>query len=182
MSEAVRPTHPELLARVEAALESTPGLSERRIEESCDPPLPQAFLSKAKRGGNSGARSEPTWARLKAWLDQHYPSAVQVELARQTDEQGVLQDLAHRLRNAQTLEELGEAMKIVTELNVLGTISDPRARCLQILSLERRQLFKMLEEQRKAVDARKPVVVHIVWSSDWRAKVATNEAAANAEG
>lgn len=145
------------------------GLSDREIEKRVG--LPQAFVSKGRAGGNKGPKAEGNWERLRAWLDENFPQFATPE----------------RETNSSTTMEVLEALERTTDfasLDVLSKrvsaaiISEDMPAALGKLVIEalreRRQVLERALEERRAIDARKPVTVRVVWQSDWRRKLEVN--------
>lgn len=137
---------------------------------------------------NAHPTADASWARLEAWLDGKSPpdspdpspaqpvSPPTQPSANETRDDGLVTELAHRMRDAATVSELDDCMRRVGELNALGVVDDRRADSLTKVCRERRMILIEIEEQRRAVDSRRPVTVRVIWSTDWRRKVAENQA------
>lgn len=163
---------PEPGERPELARARATGLSDRQIEQRVPGGLPQGFLSKARSGGHTGARSEGSWSKLRAWLDEVFPapagtpsspssagasaaSAEILALIEGSKDFGTLDALSKRLLRATFAEEIPEKL----------------GRLMIDATKERRQVLERALEEQRAIDSRKPVEIRIVWVNEWRKKV-----------
>lgn len=156
---------------------------------------PHGFLCKAWNGEREGPQSENTWAMLVKMFGLASIPAVPgpvpaagaplSSMPAVPGEPGAPQapsELVLAIRDADSLEKLDGLTKLVLE-GVALPMTDPRhlgpnvGNSLRALIYERRQILGAIVEEQRRVDARKPVEVRIVWTSDWREKVAANEAA-----
>lgn len=167
--------HEELLARAAAT-----GLSDREIEKQV--PLAQAFMAKARRGGNDSARAESSWEKLGAWLNSRQAAAVdgrgpvvspspaaagpttetsaagqakRAALVRQMREAASLED--SNLTHAMIAEGLGEGW-------LSGTVSQ---RMLQVADSQRKTIALILEAKARAKNTG-PMRIEVVYVQDWR--------------
>ena len=81
------------------------------------------------------------------------------------------------MATATTLDALDAALKTVLELCARGVLAELKARALKEICTERRQVLAAIEEQRRAMDAGKPVEVVCVWENSWEPKVKANQEA-----
>lgn len=175
-------TNPEILARVDRC-----GLSDREVEKRSG--IPQAFISKARRGGSATGKASPSWRRLLSWLDTYHPEPVKAQAPRANGSpEGpglgtpVVEELVARYRAAASPREYLNADQYLLELAARGDVDRQVAQTILEISKEARQKLKYARQEEARIDARKAVEVRVVWVSDWREKVEHNRRADEEDG
>lgn len=151
-------TRPDLVARVEAA-----GLTDSGAER--DAGLPQAFLSKARRGGCAGPGARASWIKLQGWLDQHHPTGAAKGARVVADNEATLDEFAGQIRASVTLEEVEAVGRRAEELLVLGVISERMSDALAKLLHQRRMAIETRMEHAAKIQGNAPVKVEVEWST-----------------
>lgn len=165
---------PEPGERPELARARATGLSDRQIEQRVPGGLPQGFLSKARSGGHTGARSEGSWSKLRAWLDETFPAAPGTAGASPPVQPGAsaasteILALIEGSRDFGTLDALSKRLLRAT---FAEEISQTLGKLMIEATKERRQVLERALEEQRAIDSRKPVEIRVVWVNDWRKKV-----------
>lgn len=156
------------------------GLSDREVEKQV--PLAQAWLSKARKGGNDGGRAEVAWERLRTWLDTRSappppsprpeaheapPPAPRSSASAANDKARA--ELVKAMRAAKTLEELDLVTALVfqgiAEGWILGSESN---RFVQVIE-SRRKTIEQINEQNARKAETGPRRIEVVYVQDWRA-------------
>jgi hypothetical protein len=160
-----QPTYPELLARVDAL-----GMTDKAVEQAAG--LPQAFLSKARKGGQGGAKAAASWGRLLAWLEAREPGskaapstppAPVVEPSREVPE-----DLARAIDEAHTHERIGALQTRIASSATRGEIDRFLAKVLSDILKERRLALDAEEEAKAKASGSAPMEIRIAYVNDWR--------------
>lgn len=131
--------HEVLLAAVERL-----GESDRQIELGAE--LPASFLVKARAGQREGPKSEPSWARLRAFLERAGVLAPVPAPSESPPE--VPEEIARGFETATNAEELLEVGRRVAA-GTARRVFDPRTSdVLQGWSRELRQTLEMAEVEK----------------------------------
>lgn len=159
--------HAELLRRATAT-----ALSDREVEKEV--PLAQAFLAKARKGGNDGSRAEVAWERLRAWLDaRDQPAAASSPAAPSSsassaENKKARADLVKAMKAARSLEELDLVTALVFQGIAEGWIAGSESnRFVQVIESRRKTIEKILEDQARKTETG-PRVIEVVYVKDWR--------------
>lgn len=165
------PVEPEPGERSELARARATGLSDRQIEQRVGGGgLPQGFLSKARSGGHTGPRSEPSWARLRAWLDESFPLANAPPTASPRSGSSATQEILDAIEVSNDFESLDKLAKRVMQAIVEEDLDGALGKLVVDAIKERRQVLSRSLEEQRALDSRKPVEIKIVHVNDWRKK------------
>lgn len=165
------PVEPEPGERSELARARATGLSDRQIEQRVGGGgLPQGFLSKARSGGHTGERSEPSWARLRAWLDETFPLANAPAAPAPRGGSSATKEILEAIEVSNDFESLDKLAKRVLQAIVEEDLDASLGRLVVEAIKERRQVLSRSLEEQRALDSRKPVEIKIVHVNDWRPK------------
>lgn len=167
----------ELLRRVAAT-----GLGDRQVEAAV--PLPQAFLAKARKGGNDSARAEKSWELLAAWVtaretpaspptatsSRRTPSPApsvapsSLKIANENARAG----LVKAMNAARTNDDLDLVAGLVFQGIAENWIAGSESNRFVLLIDQKRKLFDSRDEAAARKAAGAPQKIEVVYLQDWR--------------
>lgn len=132
--------------------------------------MPQGFVSKARKGGNTHLKAGESWERLRAWL--RLKAGASTTAPKATDEAAcedkVEAQLVDAIREANTVDKLDDLAQLIMEGMARKQIDRSNGPMLIDVLKERRQLLAAKAEEAARVQSGKPVTVEVVWVNDWR--------------
>lgn len=145
------------------------GLSDREVEKRV--PLPTAFLSKARKGGGSGAKAADSWRRLRSWLDSVFPEPVGASVPSgpvgpsSVSVGPELDAFVGQIEASRSMEELEAVGRKAEALLVKGLIPQKIVDSLSKLLHQRRMAIESKLEQASKASGGQVMRVEIEWST-----------------
>ncbi|HZV03173.1 MAG TPA: hypothetical protein VFF73_41095 [Planctomycetota bacterium] len=163
--ESKQGTHPEILARVDALAMKG---GDKAVERAAR--LPQAFLSKARKGLCGGAKAAASWGKLLAWLERQSESGERPATTAPASDPApgaVPDELAAAIDRAKTFPAIGECLTRITAAVKRGELDRFVGKALVDCLKERRMTLSAEEEAAAFARAGEEEVVRVVLIRDW---------------